>query len=312
MAPQLDTSRGQLRYELAELRDKATCDGEHARTPGIVADLALGLRYLLDFARSVEAISETERGDLYRRGWTALVEAAATHAGHIATAEPTRLFLQLLSAAVASGRAHVADPEGCAPIAPERWGWRLRKVGAGDNAREEWQPQGHLVGWTEGKNLYLEPDSAYAEAQRLAVEQGENLSITPQTLRKRLKDKGLLASIDSRRQKLTVRKTVQGTRRDVMHLVLTPDSPLCATGPTGPGDPNAPENGPVSGAGSWAGNGQANGAPAHEMAAAGTSGQVPTAVGPEMGRLGQLDTGEDGTAGKNNSAQQADGWGDWQ
>jgi hypothetical protein len=124
LALQLDAIRARLRAELAELRDGARSDGQHARTPGIIADLALGLRYLLDFARTAGAVSESERGDLWKRGWAALGEAAAQQATQIATSEPAGLFLRLLSAAVASGYAHIADERGNEPREPQRWGWR--------------------------------------------------------------------------------------------------------------------------------------------------------------------------------------------
>jgi hypothetical protein len=120
LAPQLDDIRGRLRAEVAEMRDQARRGCQHARTPGIVAELALGLRYLLVFARSAGAISETERADLWKRGWVALAEAGAAQAAHIAAAEPAELFLRLLSAAVASGYAHIADEHGNEPREPQR------------------------------------------------------------------------------------------------------------------------------------------------------------------------------------------------
>src|SRR5262249_21784901 len=75
LAPQLEDIRGRLHGELAELREQINGAGQHARTPGIVADLALGLRYLLAFARTAGAISEAEQADLWGRGWVALAEA---------------------------------------------------------------------------------------------------------------------------------------------------------------------------------------------------------------------------------------------
>jgi len=301
LAPQYDTVRDRLRAELAELRDEARGDGQHARTPGIVAELALGLRYLLDFAHSAGAVSESERADLWKRGWNALAESAAAQAAHIATAEPTGLFLRLLVAAVASGRAHVADPKGGAPKEAERWGWRLRMIGSGDNERDEWHPQGYLIGWTDGESLYLEPDAAYAQAQRLAVEQGESLAVTSQTLRRRLKEKGLLASVEDRRHKLTIRKTLQGTRREVLHLTVPPGSPPYGTGPTGPEASNPRENGPVPGAGSWAGNGQAAQQPAHESAKKnGENG--------ELGQLGRYKQGGGEPLGGNQNVHGVSGW----
>src|SRR5262249_45056246 len=96
LAPQYDAVRRRLRGEVAELRDRARSEGQHARTPGIVADLALGLRYFLDFALAAGAISEAERADLWRRGWAALGEAGAAQAAQIATAEPAGPLLRPL------------------------------------------------------------------------------------------------------------------------------------------------------------------------------------------------------------------------
>jgi hypothetical protein len=312
VAPQYTAVRGRLRREQAVLRETVKADGQHARTPGIVADLALGLRYLLDFAQSVGAISETERAELWQRGWRALGEAAAAQAAHIATAEPTALFLRLLSAALASGRAHIANPKGNPPEDPECWGWRLKQIGARENGDSEWQPQGKRIGWLEDGNLYLEPEAAFAEAQRLACEQGESLPVTSPTLRRRLKERGLLVTTDSARGKLTVRKTLQAARRDVLHVAWTGTTSAPQTGPTGPEVEDHAEGGPETRAGSWAGNGAANGEAAQKTAAAGTPGQPLAGVGAEMGRLGQLDTGKEGSAGENNSEQQADRWGEWQ
>jgi hypothetical protein len=231
LAPQLDSIRARLRADLAELRDRARGDGQHARTPGIVADLALGLRYLLDFAQSAGAISETERGDLWERGWAALKEAAAAQGAQIATAEPTGLFLRLLAAALASGRAHVAGPEGDRPADPGAWGWRA----AGDN----WNAQGRRVGWLDGADLYLEPEAVYAEVQELARQQGDGLPIAPRTLRKRMKERGLLASTDPEREVLTVRRTLDGRRREVLHLQAR-----CLSTWTRPDQPDQPREKP--------------------------------------------------------------------
>jgi hypothetical protein len=58
-------------------------------------------------------------------------------------------------------------------------------------------------------------------AQREA-QGGEALTVGAQTLRKRLKDKGLLASVSESRQTLLVRRTLEGVRdRSVLHLQLS-------------------------------------------------------------------------------------------
>jgi hypothetical protein len=313
LAPQLDGIRGRLRGELAELRDRARGDGQHARTPGIVADLALGLRYLLGFARTAGAVSERQRAELWERGWTALGESAAAQAAQIGAAEPAGLFLRLLWAAVASGYAHVADEHGNEPHEPQRWGWRPEQYYTGASGTDtRYKPQGTRAGWLADGELFLEPDASFAAVQRFARDQNESFAITAQTLRRRLKEKGLLATTDAGRGKLTVRKTLQGARRDVLHIAWTAAPSGAKTGTIGPEGEAGREDGPETSAGSWAGNGEANGKPAHQTAPAATPGHSPATVGPEMGRLGRLDTGEEGTAGANRSEQQADGWGDWQ
>src|SRR6266851_881549 len=92
------------------------------------------------------------------------------------------------------------------------WGWRCNQHG-------EWEPKGDRVGWRgDGDHVYLDPDASYAAVQRLGQEVGDRLSLTPQTLRKRLKERGMLVTTDTGRQVLTVRRTLEGQRREVLHL----------------------------------------------------------------------------------------------
>jgi hypothetical protein len=305
LAPRLDEIRARLRAELFELRDRARGEGQHARTPGIVADLALGIRYFLDFAEASGTISTSERGDLWERGWAALGEAAARQAAQIASAEPAGLFLRLLSAAVASGNAHIADEHGNAPREPQRWGWRPEEYYTGGGTDTRYKPLGMCVGWIAEGDVYLEPDASYAAVQRFAREQNESFGVSAQTLRRRLKEKSLLTTVDEARGKLTVRKTLQGARRDVLHIAWKAVPSLPKTGTTGP-DGEA-RIGPES----RAGNDQANGEPDQNKAAANTPGHSPAAAGQRLGRLGRFDTGEEETADANYSEQQANTWGEW-
>jgi hypothetical protein len=118
------------------------------------------------------------------------------------------------------GRAHVAAPDGLAPQNPGAWGWREHVLGTGDFTREEWQPQGRRVGWTDADELYLEPEASYAEAQELARQAGDSLGVSPQTLRKCLDEKNLLVSTgkDEGRETWLARKTLEGRRRQVLHV----------------------------------------------------------------------------------------------
>jgi hypothetical protein len=222
LAPRYPSVRDGLRPEAAALRERAYAEGLHARTAANVAALTVGWRYFLDFALEVGAITSEERGALARRVWGALLDAAARQAEHVQAAEPTAVFLRLLAAALASGRAHVAGPNGMEPPEPQSWGWRGKEyTHAGPDGPQtglSWLAQGRRFGWVDGADLYLEPEAAYAEAQRLAGEQGDGLAVSALTLRRRLKERGLLVSTDPDREVLTIRRVLEGRRRNVLHL----------------------------------------------------------------------------------------------
>ena len=215
IAPRRDALQEQLRERLPELRERAAGSATHRRTPEIVANLASGWTFFLSFAQSAEAITEQERSELWSRAWSALGRAVAAQAHHQRGGEPAQRFLELLGSAIASGRAHLAGTDGGRPLVDGgAWGWR--------NHQGEWEPKGERVGWlAEGDQVYLDPDASYAAVQRLGQEVGDRLSLTPQTLRKRLKERGALVSIDAGRQVLTVRRILEGQRRDVLHLSST-------------------------------------------------------------------------------------------
>jgi hypothetical protein len=198
---------------MPELRAAAAHSAEHRRTPEIAANLSIGWRMFLLFAEATRALSDKETATLWERAWVAVGRAVAAQGHHQRETEPARRFLELLSSAVASGRAHLARPDGGKPEVDEgAWGWRRSRS-------EDWEPKGDRVGWlADDRNLYLDSDAAYAAAQKLAQEVGDRLPVTPQTLRRRLKEGRILLSTDSARQVLTVRRVLEGQRRDVLHM----------------------------------------------------------------------------------------------
>ena len=224
LAPRYPIVTARLAGKVDEYRAKAAGDGYHARTPGIVAELAIGWFLFLQFASDAKAITHDERDRLFDRGWQAFIDAANAQAHQQTANEPAAHFVRLLTAAIASGRAHVATIEGAEPDTAGDWGWR--------SVRNEWQSRGDLVGWLDGESLYLEPDAAYAVVQRLASSQNEMIAVSPTTLRKRLRERGYLAEVDTNRQTLTVRRTIGGTRREVLSLRVASLSVQNPTNPT--------------------------------------------------------------------------------
>ena len=127
-----------------------------------------------------------------------------------------RQLFEQLDLAISSGQAYLSSLDGKPPLFPHEWGWK--EFGSGN-----WQHQGTKLGWIDSKKqmIYLDPDRTVSLAQQQARKQGETLSFTDQTIKKRLKDEKY---IQTDKERLTVRRQVERRRREV--LCLTPLAPL--------------------------------------------------------------------------------------
>jgi len=217
LAPRYERFQQTMRAELNSIRDKASTEGQHRRTPSIVADLYIGFRTFVAFATDVGAVKPAEGEELLKRVWSALLEVAREQAEHHAAAEPTGRFFELLRSALGSGEAHVATLDGTAPDDAGAWGWRERIVGVGSNERRDLHPEGHRVGWIDESGLYFDRDAAHRVCQ-IAAAGGDGLAVTATTLVKRLNDRGLLASTDPTRRSLLVRRMIENQRRSLVHV----------------------------------------------------------------------------------------------
>jgi hypothetical protein len=77
-----------------------------------------------------------------------------------------------------------------------------------------------MIGWHDGDDVYLDLVASFKVAREMSSD-GSGLSISANTLPRRLKDQGLLAStgVDSNRETLLVRRVADGRRRNLLHLL---------------------------------------------------------------------------------------------
>ena len=119
--------------ERAGLRERALTGAGSARTPGIVADLALGLKLFLDFALSAGAL---DAADPRRPGPPRLGGAAGGRRGAGGTHSGRRAHRPVSAPAggpAIGTAAYVAGPDGREPREnPEAWGWRSTDLRRGD------------------------------------------------------------------------------------------------------------------------------------------------------------------------------------
>jgi hypothetical protein len=183
----------------------------HRRTPSAFAELQAAMEMFLEFALDVGAVYQRNVEDLMNEFAAAFVIVAGAQAKEQLDADPALRFRELVQSLITTHRAHLLTPEGRKPQKPEHFGWRL------DGNRSI--PGGDCIGWIDGSNIYLDPDGAFAAAQKLASEQGERLGITDEALRKRLHEAGLLAEVDATRRRLTVRRTIMGrSQKEVLSV----------------------------------------------------------------------------------------------
>jgi hypothetical protein len=191
---------------------------EHARTGDIHAQLIATYSIFGAFLIDTGVIDEAGLARFQSRIGTALQEVASAQAQFTSGLEPTAAFFRLLSSAIGAGRAHLADRDGNAPAGAEKsCGWRDETIGQGDSSRLVWRPQGDRVGWLDGVELYLDRDASYRAGQAMDTT-GAGIEVSATTLARRLRDRHLLVSTDPARETLTVRRTLGGTQRDVLHL----------------------------------------------------------------------------------------------
>jgi len=212
VAGHYDPARAEFQLKISEYRAKALRDSAHARTPDIIANLQAAFELFLEFAVAASAIDQGRSERLASRCWDALRQVAAEQAKHQKETEPTTRFLSLLSSVLTSGRAHLEARSGGAPDrAASACGWRC-------DAQGNCVPLGDRIGWVDEENVYLEENAAFRVVQTAGRDVGEILAVSESTLRKRLHEKHLLASIDVKRQTLTVRRTLGGSSKSVLHF----------------------------------------------------------------------------------------------
>lgn len=213
--------RATLARKANEYRNLAAGLLGHARTPETIAQLQAGFQFFVEFACSIGAITPNEGDRLKKACWQSLFNAAKLQARHHMDTEPAARFIALLQSAMVSGRAYIENRDGGAPqFAAGACGWRAEGSAI-------LLSRGDRIGWIDEGDIFLDPSASFRIAQLVCRDTGDAIPVTEQTLRKRLRERGYLASTDATRETITVRRNIGGTSRDVLHLhrgTLLPDA----------------------------------------------------------------------------------------
>jgi hypothetical protein len=190
----------------------------HSRTPGMLARLvSVGVDFL-SRARAAGII-----GDQEQMKHTAAMKAAVEKAGsqqmsYLEDADPVDVFKAAIRQALATWPLPFASVNGGVPRMAELLGWSAERSNAGDLTT--YKRRGQCIGWVrvQADELFIDVTAGYSVIKTVA---GSELSLTKQTLFKRLKDAGVLTRTDEGRSRNTVRIKAEGHPRQVLQMQLS-------------------------------------------------------------------------------------------
>lgn len=211
VAPRMEKIGQRILEHLSWFREEWGDNGHHKRTPDNLANLSCGLEVFLDFAKEAGAVNERQAAELWDRAMTAFKEAAEAQDKAQSHAEPTQQFLELVTAALTTGQAHLVTRDGGRPDTPAAMGW--------SEQGNDWRAQGLKIGWVEGENVYLQWKAAFAAAQKMGRDISDPIPVTINTLGKRLKQRGILASKEMKREVNHSRKWCEGAEQSGWHIL---------------------------------------------------------------------------------------------
>ena len=217
-----------LEEEFLALRERAGArragpGGAPPRTAETVANLFLGWRRFLAFARDVEAITSDEHDALAARAWAALEAVAAAQQGDQRAQDPVERLRDALLTALASGRPTSPGPTATRPGPPPTPGPGAgagSSWAGGSSSARSGAPRASASGGSTGQRLYLDTGAAVAVAEQQLHRLHQTLGVGAVTLKKRLHERGLLTRIeqDGTQRHLEAYVTVGGASRRALHL----------------------------------------------------------------------------------------------
>jgi len=210
----------QVRRRALLLRDRFAerAPGMHRRTPDAAAQLLVGFEYLVEYAGFVGALETAECERLLQDAFESVLELVADQREILAASDPVDQFITLLKSAITSGEAHLVGPDGRIPtkVDPRAVGWHELGLDSA-SVTPVWRPRGSQIGWIFEGQLFLDPSAALRAAQKLADDTGR-ITLSSRTVGRRLWESGCLVSREEGRGKYTIRRKLQGQRRDVLAL----------------------------------------------------------------------------------------------
>ena len=185
----------------------------HTRTPETMGQMLAAVQLFLTFAYQTKAVKDPNK--INHQAKIAITKICSNQVQHLASADPADMFLVTLRSMLAGSVCHVKGMQGGIPRNATALGWST----LGDPPYQDWKPHGIRVGWADDHKSILYLDAALAYDAIKKYSRG-NITLQRQTLYKRLREAGILASRDENRQRNTIRVTLEHATRQVLAISL--------------------------------------------------------------------------------------------
>ena len=215
LAQSLAKRPADLRGRTEDLRSTLRTIG-HSRTPGILGRLIATVEDALSRAAEDGLLPKQQANSYTQAARNAILDSGRKQQAFLEDADPTDLFCAAVRQVIGSGGGHFRSLNGGVPRNPEVLGWSIEKV---RDEMDYYKSRGPCIGWVHWNKdeLLVDVVTGWNIIRKAA---GHDLSLSKQTLFKRLKDAGLLTRVDDARNRNTVRITAEQHPRQVLCLSL--------------------------------------------------------------------------------------------
>lgn len=186
----------------------------HTRTPPMIGRLIATGEAVLWWATSKKWLTKKQCDEYVNEMGKHVTQAGAQQNKYLESADPVEVFMAAFRQILGAGQAHLRTTNGGIPQKATSLGWTEERS-QGD--LPTYKSHGPCVGWISWNDdeLFIEINTGYAAVKKIA---GQELTLTKQTLFKRMKDAGCLTRVDDARQRNTVRITAENHARQVIAL----------------------------------------------------------------------------------------------
>jgi hypothetical protein len=189
----------------------------HTRTPPMIGRLIATGEAVLDWAHRMEWLTDQQHKKLVNTMTVSILQAGNNQHAYLETADPVEIFKASVKQVLGANMAHLRKLNGGIPARPTMLGWTEEGE---RNDVPAYKSHGPCIGWIDWQEneMYLDINTGYNIIRKVA---GQELTLTKQTLFKRMKDAGILKRTDEARQRNTIRVTCENHPRTVICLAAT-------------------------------------------------------------------------------------------